>query len=149
MQLLADDNRLKLSPFNIQLPTSTLSIDSLVVTYDSLQNLPKLTDEVRFEGQLKGNLVLKDLAPIVPILKGLNRPLDFSMAVKGQGKNVEIPLLSLADERYLDIKGNLSLFNWDAKQDMFIQTELANVSVAQPGIRYFMNNLTGSVPSIL
>ena len=149
LKLIADNNRLNLSHFNIQLPTSTLSIDSLVVTYDSLQNLPKLTDDVRFEGQLKGNLVLKDLAPVVPILKGLNRPLDFSMVVKGQGKNVEIPLLSLADERYLDIKGNLSLLNWDAKQDMFIQTELANVSVTQPGIRYFMNNLTGSVPSIL
>ena len=149
LKLIADNNRLNLSHFNIQLPTSTLSIDSLVVTYDSLQNLPKLTDDVRFEGQLKGNLALKDLAPVIPILKGLNRPLDFSMAVKGQGKNVEIPLLSLADERYLDIKGNLSLLNWDAKQDMFIQTELENISVTQPGIRYFMNNLTGSVPSIL
>ena len=67
LKLIADNNRLNLSHFNIQLPTSTLSIDSLVVTYDSLQNLPKLTDDVRFEGQLKGNLALKDLAPVIPI----------------------------------------------------------------------------------
>ena len=149
LKLVADNNQLNLSGFNVKLPTSTLSIDSLTITYDSLQNLPKLTDDVRFEGQLKGDLVLKDLASIVPVFKGLNRPLNFSMAFTGQGKNVEIPLLSLEDERYLGVKGNLSLLNWDAKQDMFIQTELANLSVTQSGIRYYMNNLTGSVPSIL
>ena len=149
LKLIANNNQLNLNDFNVKLLTSTLSIDSLEISYDSLQNLPKLTDDVRFEGQLKGNLVLKDLASFVPILEGLNRPLNFSMVFNGQGKNVEIPLLSLADERYLDVKGNLSLLNWNAKQDMFIQTELANLSVTQTGIRYYINNLTGSVPSIL
>ena len=149
MKLIADNNQLNLRNFRVELPTTTLSVDTLGISYDSLQNLPKLTDDVRFEGQMKGHFVLKDLAPILPIFKGLNRPLNLSMAFKGQGKNVEIPLLSLADERYLNVKGNLSMLNWDAKQDMFIQTELTNLSVTQSGIRYFMNNLTGSVPSIL
>ena len=149
LKLNADNNQLSLNDFHFELPTSTLSIDSLGISYDSLQNLPKLTDDVCFGGQLQGGLVLKDLAPIIPMLKDLNRPLDFSLAFKGQGKNVEIPLLELSDERYLDVQGNLSLLNWDAKHDMFIQAELKNLSVTQPGIRYFMDNLTGSVPSIL
>ena len=149
MKLIADNNQLNLRNFCVELPISTLSVDSLGISYDSLQNLPKLTDDVCFKGELKGHLVLKDLTSILPIFKGLNRPLDFSMLFKGQGKNLEIPSLSLGDERYLDLKGNLSLLNWDAKRDMFIQTELTNLSVTQSGIRYFMNNLTGSVPSIL
>ena len=91
LKLIANNNRLNLNDFNIKLPTSTLSVDSLEISYDSLQNLPKLTDDVRFEGQLKGNLVLRDLASVVPILERLNRPLSFSVAFNGQGKNVEIP----------------------------------------------------------
>jgi len=149
LKLTANNNRLNLRDFRIELPTSTLSMDSLGISYDSLRSLPKLTDDVRFEGQLKGHLVLKDFASLLPVLKGLNRPLDLSMSFKGHGKNVEIPLLSLADERYLNLKGNLSMLNWDAKRDMFIQTELTNLSITQLGIRYFMSNLTGSVPSIL
>ena len=149
MKLIADNNRLNLRNFRVELPISTLSIDSLGISYDSLLNLPKLTDDVCFKGALKGHLVLKDLTSILPMFKGLNRPLDFAMLFKGQGKNLEIPSLSLSDERYLNLKGNLSLLNWGAKRDMFIQTELTNLSVTQPGIRYFMNNLTGSVPSIL
>ena len=149
VKLIADNNRLNIRDFRIELPTTTLSVDTLGVSYNGLQNLPKLTDDVCYEGQLKGHIVLKDLAPVLPVLKGLNRPLDLSLVFNGQGKNVEIPLLALTDESYLDLKGNLSMQNWNAKRDMFIKTDLTNLSVTQPGIRYFMNNLTGSVPSVL
>jgi uncharacterized protein involved in outer membrane biogenesis len=80
LKLNADNNQLILNDFHFELPTSTLSIDSLCISYDSLQNLPKLTDDVCFGGQLQGGLVLKDLAPIIPILKDLNRLLDFSLS---------------------------------------------------------------------
>ena len=149
LKLIADNKRLNLSKFHAELPISTLSIDTLGISYDSLQNLPKLMDDVRFEGQLNGHLVMKDLAPIVPIFKGLYRPLDLSMTFKGQGKSVEIPLLSLADEHYLDVRGNLSLLNWDNKQGLYVRTEVTNLAFTQLGIRYFMSNLTNDVPSFL
>ena len=148
-KLIADNKRLSLSDFAINLSTSTLSMDSVEVHYDSLQNLPKLTEDVHFKGQLNGCFVLKDLAPVVPVFKDLNRPLELALAFNGQGKNVEIPLLSLSDNSYLNLKGNASVQNWDANQDMFLQTKLANLSVTKSGIDYYMNALTGSVPSIL
>ena len=149
MKLMTDDNRLKINDFILNLQTTALTMDSLEITYDSLQNLPKMTENVHFAGRLDGNIVLKDLAPIVPVFEKLAHPLDFSMAFNGKGKNIEIPELSLAGEKYLNLKGHASVLNWDAKQDMFLQAKLSQLSVTQSGIHYYMNALTGSVPSIL
>ena len=149
MKLVADNKKLTMNDFNVKLESTTLSLDSLEVCYDSLQNLPKLTDDVRFQGKMKGHIVLQDLVPLVPVFKGLTSPLDLELAFNGQGKDLEIPLLSLSNERYMNVKGHVSLLDWDAGQDMFLQTQLSNLSVTKPGIDYYMNTLTGSVPSIL
>ena len=149
MKLIADNNHLNVNGFNINLPSSSLTLDSVEVRYDSLQNLPKMTDDVVFKGQLNGRFVLSDVAPILPVLKEMNEPLNLSAEFKGEGKDVEIPSLSLSDRRYLTIKGKASVQNWAAKQNMYLQANLTNLSVTKSGIGYFMNNLTGSVPPIL
>ena len=149
MKLIADNNHLNVNGFNINLPSSSLTLDSVEVRYDSLQNLSKMTDDVVFKGQLNGRFVLSDVAPILPVLKEMNEPLNLSAEFKGAGKDVEIPSLSLSDRRYLTIKGKASVQNWAAKQNMYLQANLTNLSVTKSGIGYFMNNLTGSVPPIL
>ena len=149
MKLIADNNHLSVNGFNINLPSSSLTLDSVEVRYDSLQNLPKMTDDVVFKGQLNGRFVLSDVAPILPVLKEMNEPLNLSAEFKGEGKDVEISSLSLSDRRYLTIKGKASVQNWAAKQNMYLQANLTNLSVTKSGIGYFMNNLTGSVPLIL
>ena len=149
MKLIADNNHLNLSDFNVQLPTSTLTSDSVSVSFDSLQNLPKMSDDVHYQGQLKGKIVLSDIATVVPVLEDLHRPFDFLLSFQGQGKNVEVPVLSLSDNKYLNVEGDVSILNWDAKQNMFLQAKLADFSVTQPGITYLLTNLTDSVPPIL
>ena len=149
MKLTADNNHLIVNGFSLKLPSSSLTLDSVEVRYDSLQNLPKMTDDVVFKGQLNGRFVLSDVAPILPVLKEMNEPLTLSAEFKGEGKNVEISSLSLSDRRYLNIKGKASVQNWAAKQNMYLQANLTNLSVTKSGIGYFMNNLTGSVPPIL
>ena len=149
MKLTADNNHLSVNSFSLKLPSSSLTLDSVEVRYDSLQNLPKMTDDVVFKGQLNGRFVLSDVASILPVLKEMNEPLNLSAEFKGAGKDVEIPSLSLSDRRYLTIKGKASVQNWAAKQNMYLQANLTNLSVTKSGIGYFMNNLTGSVPPIL
>lgn len=149
MKLVADNNQLNVNDFTLQLPSTSLMLDSVEVRFDSLQNLPKMSDDVVYKGQLKGRFALNDLAPLLPVLKEMDEPLNMSMAFEGEGKNAEISSLSLSDKRHLNIKGNASVLNWDAKHDMHLQANLTDLSVTQSGIAYLMNNLTGSVPPIL
>ena len=149
LKILADNNHLELSNFNVNLATSALILDTLEIHYDSLKNLPKMTDKVTYKGQLNGSLVLKDLSPILPVMAGFNKPFSLALDFQGTGKNLDLSHLSLSDNVYLNILGNASLLNWDAKGDMFVQANLKNLSVTQSGVSYLMNNLTGSVPPIL
>ena len=149
MKLLANDNHLDLSNLHLQLENSTLTMDSLAFRYDSLQHLTRMTDDVSFQGHLKGNVVLQDLAPVVPAFKDVTRSLDLEMAFHGQGNDVNVPLLSLSDAKHVNVKGDVNVLDWDAKQDMYMDANLSNLSVTKQGIQYYMNALTGSVPSIL
>ena len=148
-KLVADNKHLKMNDFNISLESSTLRMDSLEISYDSLQNLPKMLDDVHLKGGIKGQLVLKDLSPIVPVLKELDRPLDLELSFKGQGDDIEIPHFSLSDEKLVNVLGHVSAIDWLAEQDMFIQASLSNLSVTNSGINHYMNALAGTVPSIL
>lgn len=149
MKLIADNQKLSMNDFEIMLPTSVLSLDSVEVHYDSLQNLPKMTEDVCFQGQLNGRIVLKDLAPVLPVFKTMDRPIDLSLSFNGNGKDVDIPFILLSDQRHLNIKGKVKANDWKSQQDRFLQAELEDFSITKSGIGYFMNNLTGTVPPIL
>ena len=49
-KLVADNKHLKMNDFNINLESSTLRMDSLEISYDSLQNLSKMLDDVHLKG---------------------------------------------------------------------------------------------------
>ena len=149
MKLIADNNHLNVNEFRLEFPTSALMLDSVEVRFDSLANLSRMTDDVYYKGQLNGSLVLKDFEPLLPVFKNLDRPLDFALKFNGQGKNTEIPLLSLQDENNLLLKGSGSVVNWDAKRDMFLQCRISDFMITQSGIPYFIGNLIGSVPPVL
>ena len=149
LKVLADNNHLDVNDFKLDLSTTSLTLDSLKVRFDSLPNLWRMTDDVRYQGSMQGSILLKDLAPIVPVLKGLNQPLQMQLKMKGEGKQVQLPSLSLVDGKYIAINGNVTLSDWDSPRDMFLKGQLKNLSVNQSGIEYLMTNLTGNVPPIL
>ena len=149
LRVLADNRSLTLNDFTIELPTTKLAMDSLTVRYDSLQNLPKMTDDVVYAGKLSGNIILKDLTPITPVLEKFDKLLNLDIRFEGKGKDIHLPTLALSDEKYLNISGEASVINWDNAEKMYFQARLKDLSVTQPGIHYLMNNITGKVPPIL
>ena len=149
MRVLADNHSLTLNDFTIELPTTKLAMDSLTVRYDSLQNLPKMSDDVVYAGKLSGNIIPKDLTPITPVLEKFDKPLALDIRFNGKGKDIQLPTLSLSDDKYLNISGEASVINWDNVEKMYLQARLKELSVTKPGIHYLMNNVTGKVPPIL
>lgn len=149
MKLVADNQSLNVTDFNIDLPSSTLSLDDVDVSFEHLPHLWKMTDDVRYRGMFKGTIVLKDFSPLLPALKGLQEPLDFSLSFKGKGKDLELPMISLFDRNHMRLRGKVSVHDWDDGNKMYLQTRLTDISLTQSGISYLMNNLSGSVPPIL
>jgi len=149
MRAIASDNRLNLNSFEVELSNTTLSLDTLKVRYDSLIGLPKMMDDVHYQGKLKAEFYPMDFAPFVPTLAGLDKPVKVDGDFVGKGKNLECPKVSVSDEGHLRLMAEVMVYDWDSGRDMFLDTKVSNLHVTPEGIGYYMNGLTGNVPSIL
>ena len=57
MKVTANNKRLNIKDFSLELSNSALSIDSLSMRYDSLPDLPTLTDNVQYQGSVNASVV--------------------------------------------------------------------------------------------
>lgn len=149
MKVTANNNRLNIKDFGVELANTTLRIDSLTLRYDSLSELPKMTENVTYQGSLNASVVLKDIAPFVPALSRFEDPLNLSLSFSGHGKNLNCPSLRLTNTHGLRVIGEAALSNWDAGMDMYIYGKLADMNVNKEGMNFLMTNLMGKVPPIL
>lgn len=149
VKVIANNKKLDIRNFNIELSNSILKMDSLILRYDSLAQLPQMAEGVSYNGTLSSSIVLKDIAPFVPTLSRFEDPLSLNLSFTGKGKNLTCPALRLTDHKGVMILGEGSLSNWDAGKDMYVYGKLANVNINKEGIRNLMMNLTGKVPPII
>jgi hypothetical protein len=149
VKVTANNHRLDIKDFGVELANTTLKVDSLTLKYDSLPELPKMAENVTYDGSLKAMVVLKDIAPFVPALSRFEEPLDLRMEFSGHGKNLDCPSLRLTNNHGLMIMGETALSNWDAGMDMYIYGKLANLTMNKEGMDFLMTNLTGKVPPII
>ncbi len=149
LKINANNNRLNISGLKMDLSNSTLGLDSLVISYDSLSSLPLMGDDVIYGGKLAAELSPADFSPFLPILKHMNKPMELAVDFKGVGKKIECPKISVSESGHLKLAAQAMLYNWDAKQDMFVDGKVSNLHITPEGIDYFMTHLTGSVPPIL
>ena len=68
MKVTANNKRLDIKDFGVELSNTALKIDSLTLKYDSLPELPQMTENIRYDGSLKASVILKDLAPFCACL---------------------------------------------------------------------------------
>jgi hypothetical protein len=149
VKVTANNHRLDIKDFGVELANTTLKVDSLTLKYDSLPELPKMAENVTYDGSLKAMVVLKDIAPFVPALSRFEEPLDLRMEFSGHGKNLDCPSLRLTNNHGLMIMGETALSNWDAGMDMYIYGKLANLTMNKEGMDFLMTNLTGKIPPIV
>ena len=140
----ANNKSLKISDFTLNLPSSSLTVDSMFVSYDSLQNLPLMGNDVVYQGQLNGSLTPADFSPFVPVLNGLDSPVSLSLTFDGIGKKIHCPSMRLTDAGHLKLMAKASIQNWDAGQDMFIDAEVGDMQITSEGMKYLFTNLSKS-----
>ena len=149
VKVTANNNRLDIKDFGIELENTALRMDSLTLRYDSLPQLARMAPGVSYEGSLSASVVLKDIAPFVPAFSRFGAPLDLHMVFAGRGKEVDCSSLRLTNRRGLAVAGEASVSNWDAGMNMYVYGKLTNLTVSREGTEFLMTNLTGKVPPAL
>lgn len=145
----ANDKSLKVNDFLFEMPSSTLSVDSVIVRYDSLKSLSLLSDDLSYEGKVKASLSPADFSAFVPELKGVSSPVELALFLKGKGNDLECPELILEDKSHIKLNARTVLHDLNAGNEMFVDGKVSDLHVSSRGIEYWLDNLTGQVPPIL
>ena len=84
LKLVANDKRTNIENFAIELPETSLKMDTIHLVYDSLKAFDQFSEKVHFSFRtLPSQITLKDISPFVPILAHFKEPITLDMQVKG------------------------------------------------------------------
>ena len=146
----ANNKSLKINDFLFEFPSSSLSIDSMVVRYDSLKSIPLLNEDLYYDGRINASLSPSDFAAFLPELQGISSPVDFSLSFKGKGDDLECPEIVLEDKNQIKLNAKSVLHDLNAGKEMFVDGQVSELNISARGIEHWMGNLnSGKVPPIL
>ena len=146
----ANNKSLKINDFLFEFPSSSLSIDSMVVRYDSLNSIPLLNEDLYYDGRINASLSPSDFAAFLPELQGISSPVGFSLSFKGNGDDLECPEIVLEDKNQIKLNAKTVLHDLNAGKEMFVDGQVSDLNISARGIEHWIGNLTsGKVPPIL
>ena len=78
LKLVANAQKMSIDNFSIDLPGTSLKMDTIHLDYDSLGAFKQFTDNVRFTFRtLPSYVTLKDISPFVPALSNFKEIIEF------------------------------------------------------------------------
>ena len=101
LKLVANNKQTNIDNFTIELPETSLKLDTIHLEYDSLKAFDRFTEQVHFSFRtLPSQVTLKDISPFVPILSHFKEPVTLDMEVKGTVDQLTCSHLEItADDR--------------------------------------------------
>ena len=131
-------------PFlNISLPNSTLAMDSVSMTYDSIASLKDIQNKVKWTAKIKPSaIVLKDLAALVPNFRYMKDAATVSGYLNGRLSSFRLKNLELKYGNSLTMKTDLDLNGFPNLDETFIYANIRDFHVNKGDAQDFISQLT-------
>lgn len=154
LKLVANEKQMSIENFAVELPATSLKMDTIHLAYDSLQAFDHFTDQVRFSFRtLPSHVTLKDISPFVPALSHFKEPVTLDMDVKGTINQLTCSRLEItADNEQFRLVGDVALQDLSHPQDTYIFGKLSELSATSRGVGFLVRNLSreyNGVPPVL
>lgn len=154
LKLVANDRRTNIENFAIELPETSLKMDTIHLVYDSLKAFDRFSEKVHFSFRtLPSQITLKDISPFVPVLAHFKEPITLDMQVKGTVDQLTCSHLEItADDRQFRLSGDVSLQELSSPQDAYVYGKLSELSANSRGVGFLVRNLSSNyngVPPLL
>lgn len=145
----ANNKSLKISDFLFEFQSSSLSMDSMIVRYDSLNSLALLSDDLCYDGRIKASVSPSDFSVFLPALQGITSPVDFTLSFKGKGNDLECPEIVLENKNQIKLNAKTVLSDLNAGKKMYVDGQVSDLNITSQGVNSWMSALTGKVPPLL
>ena len=154
LKLVANSRQTSIDNFAIELPETSLKLDTIHLIYDSLKAFDRFTEQVRFSFRtLPSQITLKDISPFLPALSHFKEPISLDMEVKGTVNQLTCSHLEItADNRQFRLKGDVALQDLSHPQDAYVFGTLSELTATTRGVGFLGRNLShdyNGVPPVL
>ena len=154
LKLVANSRQTSIDNFAIELPETSLKLDTIHLIYDSLKAFDRFTEQVRFSFRtLPSQITLKDISPFLPALSHFKEPISLDMEVKGTVNQLTCSHLEItADNRQFRLKGDVALHDLSHPQDAYVFGTLSELTATTRGVGFLVRNLShdyNGVPPVL
>ena len=151
---VANSRQTSIDNFAIELPETSLKLDTIHLIYDSLKAFDRFTEQVRFSFRtLPSQITLKDISPFLPALSHFKEPISLDMEVKGTVNQLTCSHLEItADNRQFRLKGDVALQDLSHPQDAYVFGTLSELTATTRGVGFLVRNLShdyNGVPPVL
>lgn len=154
LKLVANEKQASIENFAVELPKTSLKMDTIHLVYDSLKAFDNFADQVHFSFRtLPSHVTLKDISSFVPALSNFKEPITLDMDVKGTINQLNCSKLEItADNEQFKLSGDVSLQDLSHPQNTFIFGKISELSASSRGVGFLVRNLShdyNGVPPIL
>lgn len=150
LKIVGNNKNMKIENFAIELPHTSLTMDTIQMEFDSLKAFKNFTQDVHFSFRmLPSQIALKDLSAFVPAFKTFNEKLQVEVRTNGTINQLNCPYFSISSDDRFHLKGNLSLQDLSNPKDAYIFANIASLHADPEGVSFLVRNLSKkqSVPS--
>lgn len=154
LKLVANTKQTSIDNFAIELPESSLKLDTIHLVYDSLKAFDRFAEQVRFSFRtLPSHVTLRDISPFVPALSHFKEPIALDMEAQGTVDQLTCSHLEItSDDNQFRLKGDVSLQDLSNPQDAYVYGTLSEFTATTRGVGFLVRNLSREykgVPPVL
>ena len=149
-RIIGNTHHTTIDNFDIQLPNTTLLMDTIKIDYDSLGALNNFADNARFSFHLMpSDVTLQDVAAFVPNLKNFRDKIMVELLAEGTMNDLHLPILKI-NGNHLRINGDADIQGIANPAHATVRGQLSEVYADPDGLAFLMRNLSNNfneVPS--
>lgn len=129
--------------FLLQLPQSTITIDSLSTDLRDVHGAKEFADSAVIHLELgPSHVSLQDISAFVPSLRYFTTPAEVKIQAFGPINQMEIPLLSIYSENEISLDARASLTGITRPSEAFIFGEVNHLEATPAGLMMLVNNFS-------
>lgn len=153
LRVVANAKKMHIDNFSIDLPGTSLNMDTISMHYDSLGAFDHFADKVHFSFRtLPSYVTLKDISPFVPALANFKDKVQLDIDVSGTLNQLNCSRLEIQNGEQFKLKGDVSFQDLSNPENTYVFGNLSNLSINSEGIGFLVRNLSKGeteIPPIL
>ena len=141
-RIVGNERHTTIDNFDIQLPNTTLLMDTINIDYNNINDLKDFTEKAQFSFHLlPSDITPQDVAAFLPNLKTFKDKISVELLVEGSVNDLHFPVMSI-NGNHLRIMGNADLKDITESEKSIIRGQLSEVYADSVGIGFLMRNLS-------